>query len=251
MKSTEYLRNLGVLLAIAGCLLGQAVHASVIITGTRVVYPAGSRDVNVKLTNLGETPALVQVWLDDGDANASPASVKVPFVLTPPVARIDPNKNQTLRLVYTGDAQSSNKEALYWLNMLEIPPKPVGDANYLQFAVRTRIKVFYRPAQLKGGPTEALPLLQWQLKREDNKVFAMVANPSPYYVSLSQVRLASKEGKDMGKPINTMLAPESTQRVDFEDVGDAQSALSAIRFQLINDFGAFVDGEKVLKGAEQ
>ncbi|MGE8635641.1 MAG: fimbria/pilus periplasmic chaperone, partial [Achromobacter piechaudii] len=40
--------------------------------------------------NAGQRPILVQSWLDAGDADADPARVSVPFLLTPPVFRLDP-----------------------------------------------------------------------------------------------------------------------------------------------------------------
>lgn len=52
---------------------------SIIIAGTRVVYPAQSRDVTVQVTNTGENPALLQTWMDDGDSKQTPDESKAPF----------------------------------------------------------------------------------------------------------------------------------------------------------------------------
>src|ERR1700722_16635450 len=92
--------------AMAGCLLFAGVfagrsEASVVIGGTRVVYPAQDKEVTVKLTNEGNQPALVQVWLDDGDDKSTPDTAKGPFTVMPPVFRIDPSKGQAVHLVYT------------------------------------------------------------------------------------------------------------------------------------------------------
>jgi hypothetical protein len=56
--------------ALALCMVGA--HASVVINGTRVIYPSDEREVTVKLSNEGSLPALVQAWLDDGDPRALP-----------------------------------------------------------------------------------------------------------------------------------------------------------------------------------
>ena len=59
---------------LATCALGwltlQALtaHAGVIIYGTRVIFPAEQQEVVVRLENKGDRPALVQTWLDTGDA---------------------------------------------------------------------------------------------------------------------------------------------------------------------------------------
>src|SRR3546814_9447820 len=59
------------------CALGAALmalsaatgvaNASVVIAGTRVVFPAANGEVTVRLNNNGEQPALVEAWIDNGD----------------------------------------------------------------------------------------------------------------------------------------------------------------------------------------
>lgn len=229
-------------------LLASPAHAGVIVIGTRVVYPSDARDVNVRLTNNGTVPALVQAWVDDGNPAMNAETSKVPFLMTPPLARIDAAKSQTLRLIYTGQGLPQDRESLYWLNVLEVPPKPEEGANYLQFAIRTRIKIFYRPASLtKDDPAKAADTVQWRVKSIDGKAVTLEAvNPSPYYVSLSQVQLAAPDGKEVGAPANVTLPPKSTERVVVSEVeGDAKRA-TGVKFQLINDFGAMTPGEKTL-----
>ena len=147
--------------ALATLVCSQAM-AGVVITGTRLVYPAGQKEITVKLNNNGLHPALVQAWVDTGDIKSSPTSSKAPFVLSPPVSRIDPSKGQSLRLMFTGAPLASDKESVYWLNILEIPPKAEGpvDLNVLQMAFRSRIKVFYRPDGPPGSATDAPSALQ-------------------------------------------------------------------------------------------
>ncbi|MDE9471355.1 fimbria/pilus periplasmic chaperone, partial [Xenorhabdus bovienii] len=90
-----------------------------------------------------------------GDAEALPEDINVPFILTPPVNRIDPNKGQSLRIRYIENNHlPADRESLFWLNALEIPVKikEEGNRNYLQFAIRTCIKIFFRPSSLKGEP---------------------------------------------------------------------------------------------------
>ncbi|HGY8840292.1 TPA: fimbria/pilus periplasmic chaperone, partial [Escherichia coli] len=94
------------------------VSANVVITGTRVIYPAGQHNVNVQLTNVGISPSLIQAWIDNGDPKAAPETIKTPFVITPPIARIDGNKGQTLRLSYTGEPLPADRESVFYLNVL-------------------------------------------------------------------------------------------------------------------------------------
>ncbi|GJG93744.1 molecular chaperone [Cupriavidus pauculus] len=89
--------------ALAATLFAMALSqasASLVLTGTRVVYPAKGREVTLNLSNEGIAPALVQAWIDDGNPNAMPDDSKTPFTLTPPLFRLDPKKGQTLRIIY-------------------------------------------------------------------------------------------------------------------------------------------------------
>ena len=78
-------------------MAASAAQASVTIGGTRVVYPLDQREVTVKLTNDSNNPSLVQVWLDSGDANAKPDESRAPFVITPPIFRMNPREEASPR----------------------------------------------------------------------------------------------------------------------------------------------------------
>lgn len=60
-------------------------QANVVITGTRIIYPAEQKNISIQLSNVGDSPALVQSWLDKGDINSSPNSTKVPLSLHRPL----------------------------------------------------------------------------------------------------------------------------------------------------------------------
>uniref|UniRef100_UPI0038BA1F66 fimbria/pilus periplasmic chaperone n=1 Tax=Paraburkholderia aspalathi TaxID=1324617 RepID=UPI0038BA1F66 len=173
--------------------------ASVVVTGTRVIYPESSREVDVRLTNSDKTPLLVQAWVDDGQIDVSPDKLKVPFILTPPMFRMEPSKGQTLRLRYTGDPLPKDRESVFWLDVLEVPPKPVNadGKNMLQVAFRTRIKIFFRPQVLQQEPDQAEVhgQLKWRI-RENKAGFAVlgVDNPTPYYISFNRVTARSGSG---------------------------------------------------------
>ncbi|WP_158698943.1 fimbria/pilus periplasmic chaperone, partial [Cronobacter dublinensis] len=62
--------------------------ASMTISGTRIIFPGDEKDISVRTNNKGNQPALVQVWVDDGKADADLNAVKIPFVVTPPVYRV-------------------------------------------------------------------------------------------------------------------------------------------------------------------
>lgn len=217
-------------------------YAGVVITGTRLIYPADAKEITVKLNNNGTLPALVQSWVDTGDVKSTPTSSKAPFVLSPPVARIDPNKGQSLRLMFTGANMPQNQESVFWFNLLEIPPKPEGtsDANILQMAFRSRIKIFYRPTNLPGTPDDAVKQVQWKVvPAAAGKGYALQAyNPSAYFVSEVELALVSGKQRDISE--NGMVAPGETKQFALPTLTSTPPSGAAVEFNAINDYGALV-----------
>lgn len=236
--------------ALAILLSAQAL-ASVVINGTRVIFPSNEREVTIRMSNEGVSPGLVQVWMDTGDVNAQPGEVQVPFILTPPLFRVDPAKAQTIRMIYNNEPLAQDQETLYWLNMLEVPPKPkdadVTDNNFMQMAFRTRIKVFFRPKALNSlDDVFAAPAkMTWKLTRDSNGqgyVFE-ATNPTPYYITISKLGITN------GKPDNIealnqesdMVAPGKSVRFVMKDLKAMPAATAKVRFSFINDYGGLVD----------
>ncbi|HGM5491313.1 TPA: molecular chaperone [Serratia fonticola] len=215
------------------CLASTTTSASIVISGTRVIYPSNVKEVTVKIKNVGSSPVLLQSWIDDGVTNAKPENIVVPFILTPPINRVEAGKGQTLRLSYTGTPLATNKESIFWLNVLEIPPKVAAKAgeNYLQMAFRSRIKLFFRPEGLVGNANDAGNLLIW--KATQGGITAN--NPTPYYVSLTTVTANGKEVEGQ------MVAPGESQKFILPNA----SAGSKIKFGYVNDYGAVNNTESV------
>jgi chaperone protein EcpD len=232
---------------VAAMISGIPAHASVTIEGTRVVYPSDAKEVTIKLSNNEKRPSLVQTWLDNANQDAGPGKADVPFVLTPPVSRIDPGKSQTLRLSYTGEPLAKDKETLFWLNVLDIPPKTKsesdagsGDQARLNFAFRTRIKVFFRPAGLPFPVTDAPSKLQWKLVPADKgKGYAFeVTNPTPYHISFSSISLKVGDRTFTSLENKGMVAPNGTQRfAAMPDVTAMPGSGAKVAFEIINDYG--------------
>lgn len=178
---------------VSGLACALSAHASIVLNNTRVVYAGHDREVSVKLTNSGDKPALVQSWIDDGDVKKDPSLVKLPFILMPPITRIDPGKGQTLRLIYTGEEMPQNRESVFYLNVLEIPPKdPTAvDNSVMQLALRTRVKLFYRPDELESSSGEAPKQLRWNLINKDSGWVLECSNPTSFYVSMTEIALTT------------------------------------------------------------
>lgn len=234
--------------ALAACLAivaTSAAHASVVLAGTRVIYPETEREVTLRLTNEGTAPALVQAWIDDGDANAAPDDTHAPFTLAPPLFRLDPRKGQALRIIYLQQPLPTDRESLFWLNVLEVPPMAADGAaqrNELQFAFRTRIKLMFRPRGLPGSADAAPASVRWRLLRKaDGQQVLSATNPTPYHVTFTVVEAgvgSAVHRNDAG----AMAAPGATVEFPLGDAVRGSVDAGEVRHVTINDFGAAVEG---------
>lgn len=163
----------------------NTAFANIVVNGTRVIYPEKNNETIVQLINNGNDPALVQSWIDDGDINSTPETANVPFLLSPPVVKVSGNDGQQLRIKKLPASLPTDRESVFYLNILDIPPTPehLQGKNTMQLAIKTRIKLFYRPNHLQAGVEQALE--QIEVKAE-NKQFR-ITNNSPYYVTLANV----------------------------------------------------------------
>lgn len=220
----------GSVLCMMSALYCVSAQAGVVIDGTRVIYPSDAKEITVKLTNMGKRPVLVQSWLDNGDSKATPDKIVTPFVLTPPINRVEAGKGQSLRIsAANASALRQDRESVWWLNVLEIPAKPEKNVdaqdNYLQLAVRSRIKFFYRPVALKKqSPAEVVRQLTW--RQGSNGL--TVTNPTPFYFSLTAITQG-------GKKIEAgMVAPMESRTYPAARFSPA----SKITATWIDDYGA-------------
>lgn len=236
--------------AVATLGLAGWSQAAVVIAATRVIYPAKETEVTLKLSNEGKSPALVQVWTDDGSATTGPEAKGAPFLLTPPVSRIDPTRSQTLRIAYTGEPLPTDRESVFWLNMLEVPPRPEGalaDANKLQLAFRSRIKLFFRPAGLAGKADAAPAQAVWRLTGRDAAPVIEVRNPTPFHLNLVSLELES-DGKRAWFDDGVMIAPGETRELPLKgSLGGQAGANLQLRYQTLNDYGGAVQGSAALQ----
>lgn len=226
-------------------LLALSAHAGVIVHGTRVIYPAARQEVIVRLENRGPRPALVQTWLDAGDRHSSPVTAHAPFNVSPPIFRIEPHQQQALRLRYAGEPLPNDRESLFWLNVLEIPPRSADAAqhNQIELSFRTRLRVFFRPQALPYPVDKAPAKLQWKLVAHAQGFALQATNPTPYHIPLASIELLSA-GKRFSKAENTgandsllMPAGDMKQFV-LPRLRNCPHDVATVAFTSVSDFGA-------------
>ncbi|PVZ81812.1 pilus assembly protein [Serratia sp. S1B] len=225
--------------------------AGVTISGTRIIFNGNEKEVSVRTTNKGKVPALVQVWIDEGKVNADVNTVKTPFLITPPVYRVEPGKGQSLRLIYNGMELPQDRESLFWFNLLEVPPaKNEQNKNQLEIAFRTRIKIFYRPQALKESSMEVFKHLKWDVVSDASKGTGIkVTNPTPYYFSLDTGKFTIGNTQYLMN-MDTVAPGKSETFYAFKQKAPAGN-VSQMIIRVLNDYGAGVEKKLVRSATEE
>lgn len=229
--------NIRITLAFIGLLLiSDAVSAAMTVSGTRIIFPGDQKEQIVRTNNKGSKPALVQVWVDDGSTNKNINEMKVPFLATPPVYRVETGKGQSVRLIYNGMPLPQDRESVFWFNMMEIPTVSKGAENKprLELAFNTRIKVFYRPKNLTSSSSNEFNKLSWEIYKQGQGI--TVGNPTPYYFSFESGYV--KEGGNQKDLKTEMIPPFSSRIFLLEKKGAIIEKTSESYLRLLNDYGA-------------
>ncbi len=166
---------------------------------TRVIYNAESKETALSVVNNErELPWLVQSWTDTGDGKT-----RGPFIVTPPLFRLDPQKEQSLRITWNGNHLPEDRESLFYMNVRTIPAiaKDNKQINTLRLIYKTRIKLFWRPEGLTGSPDETCESLKFVLTGNQLNII----NDGLFYSIFDTLYL----GNSLIKKAD-MIAPKST-----------------------------------------
>lgn len=245
---SKYLSSIG---CISGVVFWCAqAHAGIVIQGSRVIYLAKDREVSVKMTNAAKEPSLVQAWVDKGDDKLPPDKADGPFLIIPPITRVEANKGQTLRLTYTGDEAAAKKqETVFWLNVLDVPPMPKAEGiNFLQVAVRSRLKIFFRPEGLPGNPTKAAEDLSWSIVQSGKNFAIRVLNDSAFHVPLANVSLdvGGSSFKVKNEDVK-MATPGATLDFALPGLSAMPDANAKVSYEWVSDYGAVIKRDAKLQ----
>ncbi|SFT38209.1 fimbrial chaperone protein [Kosakonia arachidis] len=210
------------LLSLTSLAPSLANAGGITIGGTRVIYPAGQKQVSMSVRNTAEKASfMVQSWVEQADGKKSQD-----FVVTPPVYVSGPGNENTLRIMYVGQPARTDQETLYFFNTKAIPAmdkKDIEGKNILMLAATTRIKLFVRPAGLQPAVEKVPGMLTFHRAGSQLRI----DNPTPYHVTLASMKSGGQALPD------TMVSPRSSLSLPLPS-----GAGSYVTYRTINDFGA-------------
>lgn len=201
----------------------SAINAGGIQLGrTRVIYDANKKEAALPLINSEkELPWLIQSWVMNADNKT-----RAPFIITPPLFRLDPQSEQSLRIMRTEAIAVTDKESLFYLVVRMIPAsdRQNEQSNVLHLIYKTQIKVFYRPSGLRGIPEDSCKHLQY--RRSGNQL--QIENSSNFYSVFDSILVGSTLLRAAD-----MVPPKSRVTLAIEDNATTQT----VSWRCINDYG--------------
>ena len=214
-------------------------HAGLLASATRVVYQQNSNEKSLILANTNSYPVLTQIWVDDG--HTGPEFQNSPFAVLPPVFKLSAKENKGIRIIYNGMTLPADRESLYWLNLYEIPAvKKDNPANeYLNLAMNTQMKIFYRPEGLKDYNVDELQQQVQQTLIYNEKALKLeLKNPTPYYLNFTNLSISNDQAvSKVSHEEDNILAPFSTKAYTLQNLHYPESPTNILKYQLIDDSG--------------
>lgn len=202
--------------------LSALAEGGISIQGTRIVYPQAAKQHSLSVSNSSaEDSFLVQSWIEDASGHKTSD-----FIVTPPLYLSGPGNENKLRLMHIGSPLPHDRETLYYFIAKAIPsidPKKESDKNVLRVAAATKIKLFVRPEGLRVLVKDAPSQLTF--RRDDRQL--VITNPTPYYVTMTNIKSGPKDIKDI------MIPPMDSARIIIP-FGTADE----IKYNTLNDYGS-------------
>lgn len=225
----------------AMAVAGQPVRDGITLQSTRVIYPqTKTKGVTFALKNDTQGAYLIQSRVD----NVSPDKLRTestlqqqetsPFVVLPPLRRLDAGEPLTLTIRRTHNIQPEDRESVFFLQIKAIPAVstnnsgPVSAGKFrVMLALQNTLKLFYRPEKL---PTMTLSQISDKLRFSQQQGKLTVSNDSPYFVTFYSLTVGGKAVA--AEALFQMVAPFGQQTYPL-----ASPSSGEISWQLINDYG--------------
>ncbi|WP_413504029.1 fimbria/pilus periplasmic chaperone [Serratia grimesii] len=220
MKRFQTRELLLISIFLAGSLVSLSAPAGGIsLGGTRLIYPADARQTSIAVRNTSSNAAyLVQSWTESANGQKS-----TDFIVTPPLFVSNSGDENLLNVMFSGPVLPNDRETLYYFNSRAIPSvdkSKTENKSVLMLATTTRIKLFVRPSGLTPTSDKASDMLQFS--KSGNQL--TISNPSPYYITLVQMKVNGKKISDVMVPpkdnVNLLIPSGGGDSLSYSTMND-------------------------------
>lgn len=210
-------------------LFSQSTYAAFILNGTRFIYDESKKNISIEVRNQSKEGYGGQVWIE----HASQSTSDPAFIPLPSFFKVGGEQTQIVRIMKITESLPNNKESIFWLNVQEIPPVSDNESNVMVVAVNTKVKLIYRPEQIKNERPNAESLLI--VEKSGNQL--VLKNPTAYFFAAVDLKINGhkkvKLSKDLMNEIG-MIKPFSSIYLTGLNANKGDS----ITIDTIDDYGA-------------
>lgn len=206
---------------------------------TRIIINEKQGESVFTIYNKGNGPVLMKTWTEKDNILGRPEDIKTPFIALPPIFRLEGKSSRAVRVQITENNGNlaSDRESLFWINTMEIPPVTADSkaSGALQVAFRTRVKLFWRPASLvEIDDRENVKKLKIISNKCGDKSCLIIINNSPLHITLMGVVLDDDtEVKQF--PDDGLMTPFSEKEIQLsENMKESRKVKS---FSWIDSYG--------------
>ncbi|HEE9633165.1 TPA: fimbria/pilus periplasmic chaperone, partial [Escherichia coli] len=128
-------------------------NGGISLSQTRVIFSSNKDSASIYVKNTSSNDVwLLRGWVTSFESDEKDDS----FVITPPLYRLDPERNIQLRINVTDKNKfPKDVESVYYLNVMAIPPQMEKDPSArentnISFSINNRIKLFHRPESINN-----------------------------------------------------------------------------------------------------
>lgn len=216
-----------------------ASKSGITLHDTRIVYPASAKQgVTLSLTNNTAHPYLMQSWMravdmstgrpateaEEGDITDS----KIPFIVTPPLKRVDAGEQLTLLIRQTRNDLPDDRESVFFISVKAIPGIGEKTGSQLVVVVVNNIKLFYRP---EGLPVDGIAQAAKSLRFSRQGDRLIVDNPTPFYLTFTHLAVGGSTISP--SELRIMVPPKGQQQYTLPNVAKGE-----VQWQLLNENSA-------------
>lgn len=195
-----------------------------------------------ELENTNKDPYLIQSWIVAADPQTglpmdkNAQQEKVPFVITPPLHRLDAGERYRWRIQRVGnEGLQSDRESVFYVALKAIPTTEKQGEGKGEFVLSPVIyqKMLYRPAALEELRTDMLAD-KATFRREGNQL--VVRNDSPLYMTFATLQIGDYQMPD--SELYKMVAPFAEHRYPLP-----ASAKGDVMWRLLNEYAIATKAE--------
>lgn len=157
--------------------------AGIQIDNNKFIYIENANNRKIEIKNTSDQEYIIKSSVKQINNDNKEES---PFIISPPLFKLNANETFFLDVIKIDDIEVKDKESLYKINIKSIPiiNNEIKDNNILHVSLNLIYNLIYRPDTLDKKHHEMYKDIVFI---KDKKGKLRIANPTPYYITLTQV----------------------------------------------------------------